>query len=158
MKIDYVSAAAGIAVFTCGALMLVWQFQRRHRNVLAPAAEREFLQKQFQRRAQTGGVVASLGLLIVLSDFLSLITRSPSAAALYVIFMLFLAIWLILLGISDALASRLHLGKKLRQHSLTRQSVVTDIHRRREQLSSSRTGAEYFETPGSKESGSIDAR
>jgi hypothetical protein len=72
--------------------------------------------------------------------------------------MLFLAIWLILLGISDAIASRLHLGKKLRQHSLTRQSVMTDIHQRREQLFSAQTGAEYFETPGSRESGSIDAR
>ena len=157
MKIDYVSAAAGIAVFTCGALMLAWQIRRRHRNRTAPAAERQFLQQQFQRRAQTGGVVAFLGLLILLSDFLSLITRSPSAAALYVIFMLFLAIWLILLGISDAIASRLHLGKKLRQHSLTRQSVMTDLHQRRDQLSGAQKSAEYFETPGSRESGSIDA-
>lgn len=157
MQIDYVSAAVGIAVITCGAFMLAWQIRRRYRIMTAPSAERQFLQQQFLRRAQTGGVIAFLGLLILLSDFLSLITQSSSAAALYVIFMLFLAIWLMLLGIRDAIASRIHLGKKLRQHQQTRQAAMTDLQQRRTPLSVAQDGSEYFETSGSRDSGSIDA-
>lgn len=142
MKIDYVSAAVGISVFACGCLLWSWQKRQQTNSANESDVDRPFRQQQKLRRTQTAAVMASLGLLILLSDFLPLVTRSASAAAWYILAMLFLAVWLLLLGLGDALASRIHLGRSLRRDRQTRNSLQETLAEYRERSQRASSGTE----------------
>ena len=142
MKIDYVSAAVGISVFACGCLLWSWQKRQQANSANEPDVDRPFLQQQRARRTQTAAVMAALGLLILLSDFLPLVTRSAFAATWYILAMLFLAVWLLLLGLGDAIASRIHLGKSLRKDRQTRHSLQTALAEYRERTQGTAPRAE----------------
>ncbi|MFM7835747.1 MAG: hypothetical protein ACKPJD_28460, partial [Planctomycetaceae bacterium] len=116
MKIDYVSAAVGLSAFAGGTAIAVWHHKKR-RQTPPPECSQEdrlFLQQQYLRRTQSGTLMALLGMLIFLSDFLPLVTRSAKVATIYVIFILFLGLWLVLMGMTDAIASRAALRRSLR--------------------------------------------
>lgn len=124
MKIDYVSAAVGLSAFAGGTAIAVWHHKKR-RQTPPPECSQEdrlFLQQQYLRRTQSGTLMALLGMLIFLSDFLPLVTRSAKVATIYVIFILFLGLWLVLMGMTDAIASRAALRRSLRQQRMTRKA------------------------------------
>ena len=124
MKIDYVSAAVGLSAFGGGIAIAVWHFKKIRQ--LTPSAgtpeDRLLLRQQNLRRTQSGTLMALLGMLIFLSDFLPLVTRSAKVATVYVIFILFLALWLVLMGMADAVASRAALRRSLRQQRMMRKT------------------------------------
>jgi hypothetical protein len=90
---------------------------RRHRidNDLSES-DRRFFAHQYARRMQTSALTVTLGALIGLCGYLRVFEESPVFATCYVIGMLMLALWLILLAISDAIASRVYAGKVERRH------------------------------------------
>jgi len=124
MKIDYISAAVGLSAFAGGTAIAVWHHKKRRQSP-PPECSREdrlFLQQQYLRRTQSGTLMALLGMLIFLSDFLPLVTRSAKVATIYVIFILFLGLWLVLMGMADAIASRTALRRSLRQQRMMRKA------------------------------------
>lgn len=124
MKIDYVSAAVGLSAFGGGTAIAVWHFKKIRQP--PPSActpeDRLLLRQQNLRRTQSGTLMALLGMLIFLSDFLPLVTRSAKVATVYVIFILFLGLWLVLMGMADAVASRAALRRSLRQQRMSRKT------------------------------------
>jgi hypothetical protein len=90
---------------------------RRHRtdNDLSES-DRQFFNHQYARRMQTSALTVTLGALIGLCGYLQVFEESPVFATCYVIGMLMLALWLILLALSDAIASRVYAGKVERRH------------------------------------------
>lgn len=126
MKIDYVSAAVGLSAFAGGIAVAVWHARRRQQPAPADCSseDRQFRIQQCLRRTQSGTLLAILGLLIFLSDFLPLVTRSARIATIYVIVILFLALWLVLMGLADAMASRAAFRRSLRQQRVARRTTI----------------------------------
>jgi NhaP-type Na+/H+ or K+/H+ antiporter len=126
MKIDYVSAAVGLSAFAAGTAIAVWHNKKRRQSPPDGSSQEDLLQRNQQclRRTQSGTLLALLGLLIFLSDFLPLVTQSARIATVYVIFILFLALWLVLMGMADAMASRAALRRSLRQQRTARRTTI----------------------------------
>ena len=126
MKIDYVSAAVGLSAFAAGTAIAVWHNKQRRQSPPDGSSQEDLLHRnqQFLRRTQSGTLLALLGLLIFLSDFLPLVTQSARIATVYVIFILFLALWLVLMGMADAMASRAALRRSLRQQRTARRTTI----------------------------------
>jgi len=124
MKIDYVSAAVGLSAFAGGTVVALWHARRRRQPAPSECSpeDRLFRSQQYLRRTQSGTLLAVLGLLIFLSDFLPLVTRSARVATIYVMFILFLGLWLVLMGLADAMASRAAFRRSLRQQRMARRT------------------------------------
>ena len=97
---------------------------RRHQtdDTLAESDHR-FFDQQYARRLQTSALAITLGALIGLCGYLNIFEDSPIFATFYVIGLLLLAFWLILLALSDALASRVYAGKLDRRNRKARKSL-----------------------------------
>lgn len=70
--------------------------------------DRRFLKRQYSRRMQTSSLTVFLGGLIAIGGSVTAFKQSPWMATIYVCILLMLAVWLMLLGVGDAIASRLH--------------------------------------------------
>jgi hypothetical protein len=105
-------AALGIA--------LVCFHVRAHRRHKTDAdlseSDQRFFARQYARRMQTSALTVTLGALIGLCGYLRIFEESPIFATCYVIGLLMLALWLILLAVSDAIASRVYAGQVERRH------------------------------------------
>lgn len=69
----------------------------------------------------------TLGALIVLCDYLPPFKSSPGLAAGYILAMLLLSIWLVLLAVGDAMASRVHFAQAMRNNMKTRHSLQATL-------------------------------
>ncbi len=104
---------------------------RRHQmdNELTEPDHR-FFAHQYARRMQTSALTVTLGALIGLCGYLRVFEESPIFATCYVIGLLLLALWLILLALSDAIASRVYAGKlehRNRQVGKTLQQALEEV-------------------------------
>lgn len=116
--------AGGITLF--GALMM-W----RHRSVWSQQqvdpqiepGERRFLQGQYRRRMQSSAMICVLGLLLNASnEHLVAWQKAPAGFFVYVCIMLVLVIWIVLLALTDYLASQIvHRTALARLHEQQRQ-------------------------------------
>lgn len=70
--------------------------------------DRRFLNRQYTRRMQTSSLTVFLGGLIAIGGRVTIFQQSPWMATIYVCILLMLAVWLLLLGVGDAVASRIH--------------------------------------------------
>ena len=86
-------------------------------------ADQRFFDQQYARRMQTSALTVTLGALISFCGYLKVFENSPVFATLYVVGLLFLALWLILLAISDAVASRVYASKLDRRNRKIRKSL-----------------------------------
>ena len=91
------------------------------------AADVQFVERRYRRRMQTSALTMTLGALIVLCDYLPPFRSSPGLAAGYILAMLLLSIWLVLLAVSDAMASRVHFTQAMRNNMKTRQSLQATL-------------------------------
>ncbi|MEQ9407906.1 MAG: hypothetical protein RIK87_09260 [Fuerstiella sp.] len=119
--------AFGSAVAAVGIALVLFHV-RAHRRHLADDelcdADHQFFEHQYARRMQTSALAITLGALIGLWGYLlRVFERSPIFATCYVIGLLVLTLWLILLAISDAIATRIYAGKMDRRHRQARQSL-----------------------------------
>ena len=87
---------------------------------LQPSAETD-------RRMQTSALTITLGALISMCDYLPQFRTSPGFAAAYVMGLLLISMWLVLLALGDAVASRVHMSQSLRKNRLTRQALQDAI-------------------------------
>ena len=97
---------------------------RRHRDDPGLAkADREFYDLQYRRRLQTSTLAVTLGALIGLCGYLRALEQSPVFATCYVIGLLLLSLWLILLALSDAVATQVYSSRVSRRQRKLRQSL-----------------------------------
>ncbi len=85
--------------------------------------DRNFYDQQYRRRLQTSALTVTLGALIGLSGYIQALERSPFLATCYVIGLLLLSLWLILLALSDAVASRVYSSRVNRRQRKLRESL-----------------------------------
>lgn len=105
-------------VFGIALVLLGLAFLRRHRRTWKarradPALSKEeqsYYARQHRRRMLTSGLIAALGLLIPIGDFL--FERKPAPAALpltlFWIGVLLIVLWVLLLGFVDLFATGIH--------------------------------------------------
>jgi len=129
--------AMGAVVWLFGIAMVAWHVRQRRNAVNdagLPPAELKFVEQQYRRRMQTSALTITLGALIAMSDYLPQFRTSPGFAAGYVATLLLLAMWLVLLAMGDAFASRVHLQQSLRKNRQTREALQEAVDElRREQ-------------------------
>lgn len=120
-----VVAAVGIA--------LVFFNVRAHRlhqaNTDLSEEDHRFFDDQYSRRMQTSALTVTFGALIGLCGYLQF-KQSPIFATCYVIGLLLLAFWLILLAISDVIATRVYaarLDRSTRSVRKTLQQALDEV-------------------------------
>lgn len=105
------------------ALLMLWShvrtWQSRRSDPEIDEADRSFWYRQYVRRMQASGLMLLIGLLIPLGDSLIPWRKAPALFAIYWLFVLALVGWVILLAVSDLIATRAHsqvaLGRIQRQ-------------------------------------------
>lgn len=120
----YLSFGSIVAAIGIGLVCLHVRSHRRHQtdDDLAESDHR-FFDQQYSRRMQTSALTITLGALISLCGYLRIFDRSPVFATLYVVALLGLAMWLILLALSDGLATRIYAAKLNRRNRQVRKSL-----------------------------------
>ena len=136
MGTTFVFITVGAFVWLFGIGMVAWHVRQRRNAVNdagLPPAELKFVEQKYRRRMQTSALTITLGALIAMSDYLPQFRSSPGFAAGYVATLLLLAMWLVLLAMGDAFASRVHLRQSLRRNRQTRQALQEAIDEMRRQ-------------------------
>lgn len=143
METTYVFIGVGAVVWLFGIAMVAWHVRQRRRALndnSLPETELKFLDQQYRRRMQTSALTITLGALIAMCDYLPQFRSSPGFAAGYVATLLLLSMWLVLLALGDAFASRIHMRQSFRRNRLTRQALQDAIDElRRKQAETLRT-------------------
>lgn len=120
----YLSFGSVIAAVGIGLVMLHVRSHRQHRSDgELTAADLRFYERQYARRMQTSALLITLGALIGLFGYLKFVEDSPIFATCYVIGLLLLALWLILLAVSDAIATRVYSSRLDRRNRDTQKSL-----------------------------------
>lgn len=117
MRDDLIFAGFGAALALIGIGLIYLQVKARRRQLEdTELNEREhrFFARQHSHRMQTSAFTVVLGGLIAVGGRVILLGKSPWIATGYVCLLLVLALWLMLLGIGDAVASRIHAQQKVR--------------------------------------------
>lgn len=130
MTSDYLFVGMGAIVWLFGIAMVAWHVRQRRRTIADPGLspdDQRFLDAQYRRRMQTGALTVTIGALIALCDYLPQLRTSPGFAAGYVVTLLILSMWLVLLALGDAMASRIHMGRSMRRNRQTRHALQTAI-------------------------------
>jgi hypothetical protein len=130
MGTNYIFIGVGAFVWFFGIAMVSWHVYRRRRFLHDPEispVELKFLEHQYRRRMQTSALTITLGALISMCDYLPQFRTSPGFAAAYVMGLLLISMWLVLLALGDAVASRVHMGQTLRKNRQTRQALQQAI-------------------------------
>ncbi len=147
MATDYMFIGVGAVVWFFGIAMVSWHVYRKRRFLsdanISPG-EFKFLEQQYRRRMQTSALTITLGALISMFDYLPQFKTSPGFAAAYVMALLLLSMWLVLLALGDAVASRVHMSQSLRKNRQTRQALQQSINELlQQQADAVKTADEY---------------
>lgn len=122
-----------ISAVGIGLVMLHIRSHRQHRaDGDLSASDLRFYEQQYSRRMQTSALLITLGALIGLCGYLKVFEDSPVFATCYVIGLLLLALWLILLALSDAVATRVYssrLDRRNRDMQKSLQDALAEVRK-----------------------------
>lgn len=130
MGTNSIFLAVGALVWLFGIAMVLWHVRQRRvalNDVSLVPADLKFSEQQYRRRLQTSALTITLGALIAMCDYLPQFRTSPGFAAGYVATLLLLSMWLVLLALGDAIASRVHMSQSLRRNRQTREALQRAI-------------------------------
>jgi len=116
----------GSLVSTAALAMIVLHVMQRRNHLddeTLSESDRRFYGHQYSRRMQTSALTLTLGALIGLCGYIPALAKSPVFATCYVLGLLLLSLSLILLAMSDAIASRVHSGRVNRRQQKMRESL-----------------------------------
>ena len=136
MLTNLIFILVGAFVWLFGIAMVILHVRQRQRAVSdagISSAELKFVEQQYRRRMQTSGLTITLGALIAMCDYLPQFRTSHTFAAGYVVALLLLSMWLVLLALGDAFASRVHMTQSLRRNRQTREALQEAIDEMRRQ-------------------------
>ena len=123
----------GTCISAVGIAFVLFHVRSHRRHVAddkLSAAESRFFEHQYLRRMQTSGLTVTLGALIALCGYSKIFENSPVFATFYVVGLLLLTFWLILLAVSDAIATRVHssrLDRRNPEGQKTLQEALADV-------------------------------
>jgi Flp pilus assembly protein TadB len=120
----------GSLVSTVGFAMIVLHVIQRRNHLddeTLSESDRRFYDHQYSRRMQTSALTVTLGALIGLCGYIPALETSPVFATCYVIGLLLLSLWLILLAMGDAVASRVYSSRVDRRQRKLRESLQEAI-------------------------------
>jgi hypothetical protein len=104
----------GAALFVFGIALLIGHvvaWRRQKHDPTLNEGELRHYRSRFRRRMQTSGTIALIGFLIPLEAMIP--KANPILFTLYCALVLMLAMWIILLGIADYIATRAHIRASL---------------------------------------------
>ena len=116
----------GALVSTVGFAMIVLHVMQRRNHLddeTLTESDRRFYDHQYSHRMQTSALTVTLGALIGLCGYIPALEKSPVFATCYVLGLLLLSLWLILLAMSDAVASRVYSSRVNRRQRKLRESL-----------------------------------
>jgi Flp pilus assembly protein TadB len=116
----------GSLVSTVGFAMIVLHVMQRRNHLddeTLTESDRRFYDHQYSHRMQTSALTVTLGALIGLCGYIPALEKSPVFATCYVLGLLLLSLWLILLAMSDAVASRVYSSRVNRRQRKLRESL-----------------------------------
>lgn len=119
-------AAAGIGL----VLIHIRTHRSRQSDRDLNEADHRFFDHQYARRMQTSALLITLGALIGLCGYMKIFEDSPVFATFYVIGLLLLSLWLILLAISDVVATRVYssrIDRKSRDMHKNLQQALSEV-------------------------------
>lgn len=129
--------SAGAALIGVGVTMMLshrkaWRIQKNDPNL--PDDERKHLYSRYRRRMQASGLLAALGVLIPVGVVLIPWQGRPLWWALYWGLLMLMSLWVVVLGLGDALStaarSRAELGRiRRKQRELEQQ--IAELQRRK---------------------------
>ncbi|MEZ6061967.1 MAG: hypothetical protein R3C19_16605 [Planctomycetaceae bacterium] len=120
----YLYFGALVAAVGIGMVVLHIVHHRRHQEDDSLSdTDHRFYDQQYRRRMQTSALTVTLGALIGLCGYLRAFGESPVFASFYVIGLLLLSLWLVLLALSDAVASHVYSSQIQRRNRKLRQSL-----------------------------------
>jgi hypothetical protein len=122
--------------FVAGVILLAamgmasWHFRVRQgcRRQDLPPAEYDFLRRQFRRRIQISAMLGILAVAMVIESFFD---GQPFVEVLLGVGMLFLVLWIALLAVVDAVASRAHFGRLRSDYLVEQAKLQAEAHRLR---------------------------
>ncbi len=118
-----------VAIVGIGMVVLHVVHHRRHQeNDTLSEADHKFYDQQYRRRMQTSALTVTLGALIGLCGYLKALEESPIFASFYVIGLLLLSVWLVLLALSDAVATHVYSSQIRRRNRKLRQSLQVALN------------------------------
>lgn len=101
----------GACLVVGGIAGLVWHvrgWRERRGDSTLSAAERHYYRRQFFRRLQATGLIVLIGILFPIGDRRELWEDEPRGFAIYWMIVLALAVWVMALGFSDLISTRMH--------------------------------------------------
>lgn len=131
-----ISTSFGVALVAIGLGLLrahrkAWRNQKNDPDL--DDADRQHYYTRYRRRMQASGILTLLGVLIPVGDVLIPWKNFPLACALYWSIVILLALWVVLLGTGDALATAAH-GRialsRVRRKQRQLEEQVSEIRRR----------------------------
>ncbi len=125
---SYSTTALGFALLIAsGVLMgLHWRgWQAAQATDMEAEEERRFAWRQFRRRMQASGMIGLVGLGMLLGQFL----RAPLMIVFFWTAIMLLLVWVVLLALVDALATRQHYGQVRRRNLSDHARAQADLRR-----------------------------
>jgi len=125
----WITRLVALAILVSAAVLAWWHLRvrRGHRRSELPEVQYNFYRRQFRRRIQ---VSAMLGLLAVMLAVESWLTQ-PLIEVLVGAGMLLLLLWIMLLALVDALATRIHYDRLRGDHLVERAKLEAEVRRLR---------------------------
>jgi len=119
--------AAVILLASIGLACWHLRVRRGHRRGELSPAEYDFYRRQFRRRIQVSTMLGVLGVLLAIGSFVEL----PMVGVLLYVGMLVLVLWILLLALADAVASRAHFSRLRSDYMIERAKLEVEARRLR---------------------------
>lgn len=141
MQDRIVATAVGGALFVAGLVLMSWHLRNwrsRRDDPDLDDEERRFFRARFRRRMQTSGLLALLGILLPVGDYIPW-EKAPGLFTIYWGGVLLLLVWVILLAVGDMLSTGAHSRASLSRIREEQRKLREELHRLRARKSNGRS-------------------
>jgi hypothetical protein len=128
------SIMLGLCLLALGGGMMVWHRVTARQNLAADSAisgDDTFARRQLRRRVRASGLVALLGLFVLLGPLVS----NPYLQVIYWTGAMLVVVWVVILAVADIMRTRQHLGELRTQYLTGRAVLEAEVQRRRRENS-----------------------
>ncbi len=141
-----ISAGFGGALLVAGLWMMrshsrAWQAQKTDAEL--DESEIRFFRRRFRRRMQASGMMALIGILLPIGDWVDLFRPAPGWFAAYWGMVLLLVMWLFLLAIGDMVSTRAHAAVALNRIKAQQRQLEQEAVALRKQASTGQNGSRH---------------
>lgn len=128
------SILLGISLLALGVGMIAWQWAIAHRRQPADSATEDinnFARRQLRRRTRAGGLVALLGVFVLLGPLVS----NHYLQAVYWSGAMLVVVWVVILAVADMMRTRQHFDELQSQYLMQQAALEAEVQRLRRQQS-----------------------